>query len=229
MASLQQLREDTYLKIANDYYKDVLPAEIIPTLKKRYPPATVNRWLNKAQDLVCRTARCLYDQKKGTVAIGKYWIKLPDVCLDLTGVYFKEPDEDEIRLIPKSQSQLDEEHENWETSTDSWATNEPEFYAMMREQKTKGAGHSVKLQPRPDVAGTLKLFFIRLADAMTSAVNCSLDEYWEDALIDYAVYKAKGDVKGLQGFGALIQSMVTETKTKNSDAERFIANKQSHR
>lgn len=219
MATLQQMRQDTYLAIAN--YKDLPLEEILASLKKRYPKPTINRWLNAGLDFVVRETRCLYKEQKGTVTIGMYWIKLPSACIDVLEVWFKETGEDEVQLTPRTQRQLNEEHDDWESSTNDSDTDCPEEYMMLKEQAGTGSGHSIKIRPRPDIEGVIRVCFNCKAPVMTDSVDCSLDDYWYQAVIDYALYKAVGNTKDIQELGVFIQSIIKEKDSKNTDIKRW--------
>ena len=191
-------------------------------LKKQYPPTQIDEWLNQGQDFVVREARCLYGQMKATISAGDYWFKLPKECLDVLSIYWKQESQDQLRLKPKSQRQLDDEFQDWEVGSSSMHTGEPLYYVQLPQQQGAGSGHSIKLYPRNDKDGEIKVYFIRKATPMVlDADECSLEPYWYRVVTLFATYSALGDAKAMQELVMLIQRMKEEVKTKTTDAETF--------
>ena len=219
------MRSDVYLGIAK-YYRGkegiATPEELYTTIKKQFPQSKIDEWLNQGQDFIVREARCLYGQATATVPVGTYWFYLPSICLDILSIYWKETDEDELRLSPRSQRQLDDEFLDWEVSTNDRHTDKPLYYVMFPQQLGTGAGHSIKLYPRNDVEGTIKIYFILKTTPMTTdASDVSIEAYWHRAVVLYAIYSAIGDAKDMQELLVLIQGMKRELQTKTTDAETF--------
>lgn len=221
--TLAQLREDVYLAIAH-YYKDTTPEKVILLLHKKYPPDKIDEWIRQGEEFVCREGRILYAEAHASISVKQYCIFLWNYCLDLLAVYWKEDGEDQKRLEPKTQKELDDEYGgDWEVSDDTEHINEPKFYVPREEQRGAGAGHSIKIYPRPENAGVIRIYMIRLPDSMTAEDDqTSLEGVWRKAVVDYVTYQTEGDARDIQELGMLLQSMKKEVDTRASDEDRVI-------
>ena len=225
---LKQVREECYLSIADKLSKDLemVPEEMLPRLLKKYPPKRINKLINDGSEFVAREGRCLYFQSHGTVKVDKHWIKFPEYCLTVQSIYWNEDDvdEDEIRLIPKSQREIDEEYGgDWEASTDDEHTEMPEFYVPIKKQRGIGSGHGFKLYPRPDVAGVVTIFGERLPDELTDDDDLiAFEGMWYIAVIEYVRHKLLGDITDIQKLAGTLHSMMKEDDTRIPDMDEVV-------
>jgi len=229
-------RQEVWLGLQRFYFKDekgvpLPPEEGFKKIEAIFPRKQVDEELNEGADFVCRHGHCLYFEAYSTIVnVLDYWFFLWDKCLEVQNVYWRDVGEtDHIKLILRTQEDLDILYPNWETDT---VGGSPTHYCHFKHQLGMGGGHSIKLYPKPDNLGTIELTGTRLPDEINADVTgentyIALEGIWYQALVDYVIFHLTGDVNKLAKLTIWIESMRTESEHRNRE-ERVVSTDLEH-